>query len=147
MAGKGGYQAPNNPAPVSGPGALSQRTDGGPADTQAAQYVSGLPYGEGQAMMNMQQAAPMAASAQQAPAPIVPLNAPSMRPEEPVTAGANAGPGPDMSSLGLGQQDIAASDAFRLTLASYMPTLMQVASRADTSPETRNVIRQLREMM
>lgn len=147
MAGKGGYQAPNNPAPVSGPGALSQRTDGGPADTQAAQYVSGLPYGEGQAMMNMQQAAPMAASAQQAPAPIVPLNAPSMRPEEPVTAGANAGPGPDMSSLGLGTKDVAADTNFTAALASYMPALMHIASRSSTSPETRNIIRQLREMM
>jgi len=147
MAGKGGYQAPNNPAPVSGPGALSQRTDGGPADTQAAQYVSGLPYGEGQAMMNMQQAAPMAASAQQAPAPIVPLNAPSMRPEEPVTAGANAGPGPDMSSLGLGAKDVAADTNFTAALASYMPALMHIASRSSTSPETRNIIRQLREMM
>lgn len=147
MAGKGGYQAPNNPAPVSGPGALSQRTDGGPADTQAAKYVSGLPYGEGQAMMNMQQAAPMAAAGMSAPAPIVPLNAPSQRPEEPVTAGANAGPGPDMSSLGLGQKDVSASDSFRASLAAYMPVLMQVASRSDTSPETRNVIRQLREMM
>lgn len=145
MAGKGGYQAPNNPAPVSGPGALSQRTDGGPADTQAAQYVSGLPYGEGQAMMNMQQAAPMAAA--QAPAPIVPLHAPSQRPNEPVTAGANAGPGPDMSSLGLGQRDIAADTNFTAALASYMPALMHIASQSKTSPETRNIIRQLREMI
>jgi hypothetical protein len=147
MAGKGGYQAPNNPAPVSGPGALSQRTDGGPADTQAAQYVSGLPYGEGQAMMNMQQAAPMAASAQQAPAPIVPLNAPSMRPEEPVTAGANAGPGPDMSSLGLGAKDVAADENFKATLSSYMPVLTFIASRPNTTPETRNFIKQLRGLI
>ena len=37
MAGRGGYQAPTNPAAISGPGALSQRTDGGP--TQPAQYM------------------------------------------------------------------------------------------------------------
>ncbi len=42
MAEQGGYRAPSSPAPVSGPGALSQRTDGGP--TQGAKYVSGLPY-------------------------------------------------------------------------------------------------------
>jgi hypothetical protein len=30
--GRGGYRQPNNPAPVSGPGALSQRTDGGAID-------------------------------------------------------------------------------------------------------------------
>lgn len=146
MAGKGGYQAPTNPAPVSGPGALSQRTDGGPADTQAAKYVSGLPYGEGQALMNLQQSAPMAA-AMPAPAPIVPLNAPSQRPNEPVTAGANAGPGPDMSALGLGAKDAAADNEFKSAIASYMPVLMHVASRSTTSPETRNIIRQLREMI
>lgn len=157
MAGKGGYQAPNNPAPVSGPGALSQRTDGGPADTQAAKYVSGLPYGEGQALMATQQAAPMAGSGMEqavaaamgmpASAPIVPLNAPSQRPDEPVTAGANAGPGPDMSSLGLGQQDMAADANFKAALASYMPVLTFIASRPNTSPETRNVIKQLRGML
>ena len=146
MAGKGGYQAPANPAPTSGPGALSQRTDGGPADTQAAQYVSGLPYGEGQALMQMQGAAPMAAAPQMpASAPIVPLNAPTQRPDEPVTAGADAGPGPGMDSLGLGARDAAASDAFRSTLVSYMPALMCIAANPNTSPETRNVIRQLRE--
>lgn len=145
-AGHGGYRKPNNPAPVSGPGAKSQRTDGGPADTQAAKYVSGLPYGEGQAMMETQQAAPMAAAAP-APAPIVPLNAPSQRPDEPVTAGADAGPGPGMASMGLGQRDIAADQEFSASMASYMPALMRIAARPNTSPETRNVIRQLREMM
>jgi len=142
MAGKGGYQAPANPAPASGPGALSQRTDGGPADSQAAQYVSGLPYGEGQAFMAQQQAAPLAASGMMPePAPIVPLNAPTQRPDEPVTAGADAGPGPGMA------KDVAADKEFKATIAAYMPVLMHVASRSSTSPETRNIIRQLREMI
>ena len=145
----GGYRQPANPAPVSGPGALAQRTDGGPADTQAAKYVSGLPYGEGQALMATQSAAPMAAApvAMTTPAPIVPFNAPLQRPEEPVTAGVDVGPGPGMASLGLGQQDMAADQEFRAQIASYMPVLLAVASRPSTSPETRNVIRQLREML
>ena len=148
MAGKGGYQAPANPAPVSGPGAKSQRTDGGPADTQAAQYVSGLPFGEGQAFMAQQQAADMSASGMMPePAPIVPLNAPTQRPYEAVTAGADAGEGPGMSALGLGAKDVAADKEFKATIASYMPVLMHVASRSTTSPETRNIIRQLREMI
>ena len=46
MALQGGYRKPENPAPSSGPGALSQRTDGGPA--QGAKYIPGLPYGQGQ---------------------------------------------------------------------------------------------------
>jgi hypothetical protein len=98
-------------------------------------------------MMNMQQAAPMAASAQQAPAPIVPLNAPSQRMNEPVTSGVDGGMGPDMSSLGLGAKDLAADNASKATLISYMPALLQIASQPGTSPETRNIIRQLREMI
>jgi hypothetical protein len=114
MAGKGGYQAPMNPAPVSGPGALSQRTDGGPADQQAAQYVSGLPYGEGQAFMATQQAAPMAASGMMPePAPIVPLNAPSIGDGIPVTHGADAGAGPGMASLGLPNPDVTSYQSTR----------------------------------
>ena len=64
MAGKGGYQRPENPAMHSGPGALSQRTDGGPGRTmeQAARYISGRPYGEGKLLNANQLAAPMAGS-------------------------------------------------------------------------------------
>ena len=88
---RGGYRKPTNPAPVSGPGSLSKRTDGGPADTQAAKYISGLPYGEGQAMMDIQNSAPLAAapsieqsgmpsglaSAAASQQPIIGLNAPT----------------------------------------------------------------------
>ena len=88
---QGGYRKPENPAPVSGPGALSQRTDGGPS--QPATYIPGLPYGEGQATYDQQTAAPMA-SAQEPMAEITPLMAPSQRPNEPITAGVNTGAGP-----------------------------------------------------
>ena len=44
MPRHGGYRTPSNPAPVSGPGSLSQRTDGGPRQVQAE--MSGMPYGE-----------------------------------------------------------------------------------------------------
>jgi len=164
MAGKGGYQRPTSPAPVSGPGSLSQRTDGGPAHKQAAKYISGLPYGQGQEMMNTQSSAPMEAStptpnpvpASQMgnsantaaePMPVVPLNAPDQNPNEPVTSGVDAGPGPGMASLGLGSQDVQADNNFKTSLAAYMPVLMQVAARPNTSPETRNVIRQLRDSL
>lgn len=93
---QGGYRKPENPAPVSGPGALSQRTDGGP--TQPAKYISGLPYGEGQATYDQQTAAPMASNNSpqptlQMPEP-TPLMAPTERPDEPITSGINVGPGP-----------------------------------------------------
>jgi len=108
----GGYRKPNNPAPVSGPGAMSQRTDGGP--TQSAKYMSGLPYGQGQAQMQQQTSAPMAGnpvaaaqvnvdSAAQAPQtpPVIGMFEPTQRPDEPVTAGMDFGPGPDSSVLGV----------------------------------------------
>lgn len=51
----------NKPAMFSGPGAMSQRTDGGPASKQAIKYISGMPnYGDGQDLQNLQASAPMA---------------------------------------------------------------------------------------
>lgn len=85
----GGYRAPANPAPVSGPGSLSRRTD-----TPEAR-VSGLPYGENGAVNSAAAALPESGGAPTRPAPaIVPLGAPSQRPNEPITAGAPFGPGP-----------------------------------------------------
>ena len=107
MAEQGGYRRPENPAPVSGPGALSKRTDG----AQPARYMSGGPYGEGQELMELQTSAPMS-EAPQAVSPrmprgggagrrpmggtgeVTPLFAPTERPMEPLTAGAPFGPGP-----------------------------------------------------
>ena len=95
---KGGYRQPANPAPVSGPGAMSQRTDGGATEgmqpaTQAPKYMAGLGYGQG-GNMEQQQGAPIAASPiPNFPAPSVPLSAPTQRPEEPVTAGVDIGAG------------------------------------------------------
>lgn len=94
---QGGYREPSNPAPVSGPGALSQRTDGGP--TQGAKYISGLPYGQGQQTYSNQVAQPMAGNPFEGMlAGITPLTAPTERPNEPVTSGMSfgAGPGPEV---------------------------------------------------
>ena len=105
MAGpNGGYRRPTNPAPVSGPGQLSQRTDGGPQQVQV--NMSGMPYGENAEFNTMQSMAPMSASpsarsprasARSASAgggmSATPLFAPTQRPDEPVTAGAPFGPG------------------------------------------------------
>jgi len=106
---QGGYRRPGNPAPVSGPGALSQRTDG-----QGPQYMAGGEYGEGQEMMNIQGAAPMSRAPEMRPSrgggragggggmvdassELTPLFAPTQRPGEPITAGAPFGPGPGSS--------------------------------------------------
>lgn len=116
---RGGYQKPAHPAPVSGPGAMSKRTDGGAGPMQGAKYVSGLPYGQGQEFQDVQQMAPMeaapatpsAGSVGAAPAQLgqmgqtpVPLTAPTQRPYEPVTSGVDHGPGPGSEVLPRAQQ-------------------------------------------
>jgi hypothetical protein len=101
---RGGMRTPRNPAPVSGPGRLSRRTDGGPQQT--TQPMTGMAYGENVEFNEMQASAPLAATPPAAAgraAPMgaaggsgfrsEPLFAPTAFPEEPVTAGANFGPG------------------------------------------------------
>lgn len=100
---RGGYRKPANPAPVSGPGALSARTDG-----QPIREVPGQDYGERQAGAMQQAAAPMAAPGTMPPSPpggggrpgpqSAPLASgdafrPSERPGEPITTGVPIGPG------------------------------------------------------
>ena len=99
--GRGGYRQPSNPAPVSGPGALSKRTDGGATEgmTQAPKYMAGMGYGMG-GNMEQQSGAPMQGnSVPFMPSPMVPLTAPTSRPQEPITAGADFGAGPGSEAL------------------------------------------------
>lgn len=98
MAQHGGYRKPENPAQFSGPGKYSQRTDGGPGETekQAARYISGGNYGEGQEMMDLQSSAPMASAPAQE---VIPFSAPTSRPDQPVTAGIAIGEGPGPESV------------------------------------------------
>ena len=96
---RGGYRKPNNPAPVSGPGALSQRTDGGATEgfTQGQATYTGMPYGQNKEINQQQSQAPMAAAAMP---PILSLSEPSMRPDEPMTSGINMGAGPGREAMG-----------------------------------------------
>jgi hypothetical protein len=91
---------------------ISARGGNGQSGTQAARYVSGLPYGEGQELMQTQQSAPLAAApgieqsrtpmaSASAAASLIPMNAPTQRPDEAITFGADAGVGPGLGSLGL----------------------------------------------
>ena len=96
---RGGYRRPNNPAPVSGPGALSQRTDGGATEgfTQGQATYTGLPYGQNKEINQQQSQAPMAAAAMP---PILSLSEPTMRPDEPITSGLNMGAGAGREAMG-----------------------------------------------
>lgn len=98
----------NNPANISGTGGAGQ------SGTQPARYISGLPYGQGQATMTQQTSAPMAGSPNVAAAPagglaegmlspITPLSAPTERPDEPLTSGMDFGAGPGSEVLSLPQ--------------------------------------------
>lgn len=97
MAGKGGYQPPAHPAAVSGPGALSQRTDGGPGQ-QPVRALPDAKYGDSAAFVAQQQGAPVPAGP--GLPEVVGLDAPTQRPDEHVTAGAALGPGPGPEALG-----------------------------------------------
>lgn len=144
--GHGGYRKPTHPAPVSGPGALSRRTDGGP---QAIRDLPNAKYGENTAFRAAQQAAPMSggmAPAGGAPmmgpdlSGIVPMGAPSQRPSEPITAGMPFGPGPGSSTMAPGRMTPEQADRLR----SYLPVLILLASQDDADPSTKQFVRQLR---
>lgn len=105
---RGGFRptAPqNNPMninPMGGNGQSGMNTD-----------YTGFAYGQNKAVNEQRKAAPMAGTT--APAsgraeaanlvqtPLVPLDAPTQRPDEPITFGADAGPGPGSEVLNLPQ--------------------------------------------
>jgi hypothetical protein len=77
-----------------------------------------------------------------APGTVTPLDAPTERPNEPITAGLPIGPGAGPEVLGaLGAQpdDDGVGD-----LAPYLPMLEFMASQPGASTQTRNFVRRLR---
>jgi hypothetical protein len=149
VAGRGGNQPPANPAPVSGPGSLSQRTDGGP--TQPIRSLPNAKYGENKDFVQLQQAAPLAGggvappvpgappdgggqSSPQMPTP-QPLTGGTVMPGQPVTHGADSGPGPGSAVLGqsnpMAAQYTQAKDMVSQLAASpsASPALRQLASK------------------
>lgn len=142
--------APKKPAMSSGPGSLSQRTDGGSASKQAIRYASGMPYGEGQDFLDIQSSAPMekatsakpmspgaVAEATQAPqgGGIVPLDAPTQMPDQPVTYGADGGVGPGMEALGLKPPVDPRQEETNALIARYLPDL-QAATNMPGVPDS-----------
>lgn len=142
MAEWGGKRTPRNPAPVSGPGRMSRRTDGGPQQTKAE--MTGMGYGENADFQEIQAGAPLAAAPSATPArprkggssaPSVtatPLFAPTQRPDEPITAGAPFGPGAGPAAApsyrDANQQDMQ-------KLKDYLPDL-EVALNFENVPQT-----------
>lgn len=152
---RGGYQQPSSPAPVSGPGALSRRTD-----SQPVRNPGGMAYGENADFADLQSSAPMAKAASVTPntgqgsaaangAPtLTPFGAPTERPDEPLTEGNPMGPGagPGVLSVPAGGDNTAALEADRAVIASHLPALLRMAEK-DNAPEGfRMFVRHLRNL-
>lgn len=136
---RGGYRKPNNPAPVSGPGKLSRRTDGGAGSKQAMKEIRTGKYGESKQIAEQQQGAPMAGNPAPTPQvavpanlpPITPLFAPTERPYEPVTEGMPFGLGSNAVVDTYNPQSDAANE-IRAIYAMYPnPTLARVIDVLD----------------
>ena len=136
-------------AGASGPGKFSKRTD---------MSMGSIAYGEGVETQAIKQGAPMAKTPDVRGARASDVRAaagsstpglldPSSRPEEPITAGIAMGPGPGPEVLGMGPKQPVEEDdiRFRAAIKDYMPVLAYISTLPNTSPETRRVIRQLRD--
>ena len=142
--GHGGERTPAHPAPVSGPGAYSARTDGGPV--HMAEAMSSGKYGETQALGQLAASAPPPPSAGNA-ALAQAIQAPSSfgeataSPNTPVTAGAQYGPGP-------GPEALQANNSLRQVAMQYaqsgaLAVMMHVADSDDATPDFKAYVRQL----
>lgn len=151
---KGGDRTPNNPAPVSGPGQLSRRTDGGPGnDKQPIRVPTGGDYGDATQLMKMQQAAPLgatpggdnplAALLGGGGPELTPLSAPSQQPDTPVTDGAALGPGAGLEALNM----TSPQDDDMQRLIQYLPVLEHMAEQPGASKASRNLVRSLKGML
>ena len=145
MGGKGSggpHGGPQyNPNNISGLGGDGQ------SGRQAAKYIPGMPYGQGQATMQQQQAAPMKA---QAPADIrsgaylsdtTPITAPTTRSNEAVTHGATVGAGAGNEALNLPKQQTGNEDID--TVIAYYPAMQFWANQVGTSQTTKDYVRYL----
>lgn len=131
---------PPDPSVVSGPGALSKRTDLPPS--QGAKRLPDAAYGEQQQFQAEQAGAPLA-KAENPLANVVPLNAPTQRPSEPVTAGVDAGPGPGREVLGIKSPvDTQVEDL--TMLSKYMPLMAQFADSPDSTGTMKAFVKYLR---
>jgi hypothetical protein len=135
---RGGYRKPNNPAPVSGPGALSRRTDGGAGSKQAMKEIRTGKYGESKALMEQQQGAPMAGnpapSPRMAAPPVTSLMEPTQRPDEPVTQGMPFGAGSSTNP-------VPSNNANTSVVQKYLPALETLAASEDANDIFRSFVR------
>lgn len=126
----------------SGPGKFAKRTD-----MQGAKRLPNAAYGEQKQFQAQQAGAPMAkAPTQKASNPMagaLPLTAPTRRPNEPVTAGVDSGPGPGREILGIkSPNDVQLDDLNKI--AKYMPLMMQFAESPNSTGTMKAFVKYLR---
>ena len=144
----GGYRKPAHPAQVSGPGKYSKRTDGKPG--QAMSSAPGQDYGQRTADLNAQRVQPLAAAA---PTPTLPsgggaptptpvsapayqggaFNAPSDRPDEPITAGTAMPGGAGPEALSAPMQGSPMQPDPQAAPTGKMTAMLQRLSATDTT--------------
>jgi hypothetical protein len=136
----------NNPANVSGTGGAGQ-------SGQAIRPYTGMPYGQGKALMQQQQAAtmskPVAARPSAAPTarpqqvlpPVAGIMEPTARETEDVMTGLTPyGQPNDPAQLGIMSAQNTDNTQTNRTLDSYYPVMNFISSRPSTSAETRQVL-------
>lgn len=131
----------NNPANISATGGAGQ------SGTQAAKYIPGMPYGQGQELMAQQTSAPMAGMS---PMPVFAkelgtLLDPTNNPDEPVTAGVDMGPGPGSDILPKNISADTRADENKMIVQKYLPTLLYAANLPDTPDSYKRFINYLLE--
>lgn len=147
MAGVKGRSGGANGGPQYNPANISA-TGGNGQSGQPKRYISGMPYGQGQALMQQQAGAPM----QQGPQPsapaasqaslaafpqATPITAPTEMPDQPITYGAPVGEGPN-SIPNLPKPET--NDPDIQMAREYYPLLQFWASQPGASQSTKDYV-------
>jgi hypothetical protein len=138
--------------------AVSATGGSGNAGTQGAKAMTGGEYGDNQAMMELQTSAAMNASptmpsspsqgrSQRAPSgqSLTQLDAPTERPDEPMTTGIDMGDGAGSEVMYSNESTLNTEDRQRMVDA--LPTLAILAESPSASNAFRNYVRYLRSVL
>jgi hypothetical protein len=143
----GGYRKPGSPAAVSGPGALSQRTDGRPTATSLEQLSSGK-YGETQDLSQVAGGAAVSGPSMGNQALASALQGGGLgfgqgtaQPQTPVTDGAQYGAGAGADALNANNPTRATAQ--QLAQKGILAVMVKVADSDDASAEYKQYVRTL----
>lgn len=120
--------------------AYPNRTDLNDNKSVPAANFTGQPYGQAQAQRQAQQATPRPPSFPP-PGSMGDFAGPTQRPDEPLTAGADVGPGPGSNVL----PSPVSEDL--IAMKQWLPTLEFAASQPSATPTFQNWVRRMRGSM